>query len=45
MPNWMDRMRRTGALEYEKRSFALMLYRTRAPLYEDDARRFLLEKT
>ena len=45
MPNWMDRMRRTGALEYEKRSFALMVYRTRAPLYEDDARRFLLEKT
>ncbi len=44
MPNWMDRIRRTGALEYEKRSFALMMYRTREALYDDDAPRILLEK-
>jgi hypothetical protein len=36
MPNWMDRIRRTGALEYEKRSLALMVYRTREALYGDD---------
>ncbi len=39
MPNWIDRIRRTGALEYEKRSLALMVHVTREALYDDDVLR------